>query len=74
LKSLQETLRRESDELAILNGLTKNMEGCDDIFAHIIANQVRFYPFLSADGVLDILNSICLTFLSFFTAQLLKIL
>jgi len=42
LKSLQETLRRESDELAVLKGLTQNMEGCDDIFAHIIANEVRF--------------------------------
>ena len=43
LKSAQETLRRESEELASLNALTESMEQCDDIFAHVIANQVRFY-------------------------------
>merc|ERR1719419_1710790 len=39
LKIAEDTLRRESDELARINDLSKNMEGCDDIFAHVIANQ-----------------------------------
>ena len=43
LKSAKETLRRESEELGSLNALTESMEQCDDIFAHVIANQVRFY-------------------------------
>ena len=42
LKSVQQDLRRENDELAMLNDLVKSMQGSDDVFAYIIANQVRF--------------------------------
>ena len=45
------------------------MEGCDDIFSHVIANQVRFRSVFVGRG--SILN-FRLSFSSFFTAQLLK--
>ena len=42
LKIVQEDLRRENDELAMLNDLVQSIQGSDDVFAYIIANQVRF--------------------------------
>ena len=49
LKIVQEDLRRENDELAMLNDLVQSIQGSDDVFAYIIANQVRFsFPHWSA--------------------------